>query len=171
SRMGPEVRRAPSACRDCGWQEPASCARFFSSKIPDTGLRELDRVTGRVADVDRTATRRPLEVGLDLHALGFQFRTPALDLFGARGKAEMPRSPRTMCRDRQLRILIWHRCGVGVEQQQNALTAAEEHMASFRLQNDLKAKHITVEPLRRIQVLHIEPGFKYCPWLHRCFFS
>src|SRR5690606_22454393 len=65
---------------------------------PDARLGDLDRVAGRVAEVDRAPALGPFEVRLDRHAGRFQPAAPVLDGGPRSGEAEVPLALRAVRR-------------------------------------------------------------------------
>ena len=97
---------------------------------PDRRFGEFDRIARRVAEIDRAAAVRPSKSASMATPCASSAASPGVDLRAAGGKAQMPGAVRAMRRHRQRRTgRRRHRGGVGVEQQQHALAAAEEDMA------------------------------------------
>src|SRR5262245_60080965 len=55
---------------------------------------------------------------------------------------------------------------VGSEDEQHLVPAAEEHLAPFRVEYTVEARHILIEPPHRSHILRIQNGFEYAGGFH-----
>src|SRR5690625_1601695 len=130
-------------------------------KIPDAGLGDLDRVAGRVAEIDRAPALRPGEIGLYLDAFTHEVLAPACDLLGRAGKAEMPIALRPMWRHLHARIRFrWLSRGRWLEEQQHGLARAKEDMAPRHRRDSLELQYPLVERGRLLEVFSIKGAFQ-----------
>src|SRR5690606_1047423 len=132
----------------------------FSFSIPQFGFGDLQRIAGRIAEINRARAVGPVEIGLDGDAMLFQMFPPAVDLRAACGKTYMTRP---------CRAIGWHRQMAGqwrfqgfrrLEEQQYALPAAEKRIALAGLADRLQSYHPAIEVYRLGNVADIKCRFK-----------
>src|SRR5690606_18650234 len=150
-------RQFPSACRDYGWRRRASFPSdaFASLEPPDAWLGELEAIASRITEINRAAAARPLEVGLDRDAVGFQVLAPSLDLRGVGAKTDVSRPHRAVWRHRQ-RIWRWRlRRSLGIEHQKDLVPAPIEQLPAWRLGEGLHPQNVAVKALCSVEVAGI----------------
>src|SRR5262249_18325440 len=145
---------SPRPSRDCGSPPRALCPARETSYLdpPDSGLRELEAIAGRVAEIDRAPAAWPFEIRLDRDALICEARLPALDLVCAGRKADMTFANRPMWRHRQR---AGGRCNarrLRIEDQEHLALEAVEHVPALGLAERREPEHALVEGLDRTEV-------------------
>jgi hypothetical protein len=131
------------------------------ARSPDARLCEFDAVAGGIADIDRAAALRPFEISVDREIEAFELAAPGIELGGIGGEAEMAGAGCTMRRDRQGGVAAAQARDGGVENQDGAGTAAEEHMPAGFPGDPRKAEKIAIEALGGVEVLGVEHAFEH----------
>ena len=129
----------------------AALLLFALVQPPDRGLGYFDRVSRRIADVDRESAVLPLVLLLDGNALGAELTAPSGEFCGVTGaEADMPLSFGAMAGNADLRVILPEM--VRVEDQQHPPPTDEEDETVWDRSLDDQPEHIGVEPLYRADV-------------------
>src|SRR5581483_8669595 len=122
---------------------------------PDPWRDQFHRVAYRVTKVDRLPAPRPLDFLLDAHAVFFQLLPPGIQITGLDAQGEMPRPLGTVGRK-----LVALERGFSQKRQEDAGGAdPEEDVATGFLADHREAKHVPVERLGLVEVVHVDCGF------------
>ncbi len=129
--------------------------------LPDPRICQFDRISRRVAEIDRSPTLRPDEIGLDRDPSPLQIDTPFVHILVIHGKAQVTRTLSAMRRNQDRGICSRRMISAArVENQQDLIASVEKDMAPRLSGNFAQAHDIGPESGTFLQILRIDRDLK-----------